>query len=260
MKKSFLTLASLAVLAQGCATPSRFLSDIYYLKEEPQLVVNNQKGLVTKVHASEQEALSQLRRLVRESELEESWVYVPEEKEWWEVGRYSWVEGYQALSSLNQPLIEFLAGSYPEVIKYHIHPEKAIAHIFSQLEKDTKEKVSPDVKSVIAVLPSDSDLYSALFVTCSVSEFFPGHEVVFKVASPAGITEYTPDIGGIKTICAKEGNDRILAMQFGATYPRLLFDFQNGYVKLVQAQINGSSTVLYQDNLFKFVFTPYGGK
>ncbi len=251
MKRTLTALALVGVLGQGCS-PRHFLKEMYTVSELDHLVMNNQKGLVTYVKKSEEDGLRDLHRLVKESPLEDAWVYIPEDKEWWEVGRYSWEEKSFSKASLNGTLVEILAGTSTEAIKYHIHPEKGIRSLFSKISGDNDW----DVFLTLTSLPSSFDLYASLAISCSVREQAPGKKIRFKIAAPQGIIEYTPRQEAVDRICSEDG-DRRRDLLANAITP--IFDVYNVQHKMMGTTSfhPGPSTLLYGDDNFEIRFMRY---
>ena len=252
MKRTLAALAAIGILAQGCSSPRHFLKEMYTVSELDHLVMNNQRGLVTYVEKSEEDGLRDLQRLVKESQLEDAWVYIPEDNEWWEVGRYSWEEKSFSKASLNGALVEILAGTSKEVIKYHIHPENGIRSLFSKIHGDNDW----DLFLTITSLPSAFDLYASLALSCSVREQAPGKNIRFKIAAPQGIMEYTPQQEAVDRICSEEGDRR---RDFLVNASSLIFDGYTIQSKILSAASlpPGSSTLLYADENFKIKFWAY---
>ncbi len=257
MKKSLLALAAITVLGQSCS-PRHFLKEVYNTTPSNHLVFNNQKGLVTYIKESEEEGVRDLQRLVKEVPLEEAWVYVPEDKEWWEVGRYSWEEESSTQASLNMALLEILAGTSRETVQYHIHPEKALQSLYAKNhgeDNDPNGLMPWDFFLTYASLPSSLDLYAALLLSCDVKEQFPGRMVHFKVASPLGITEYTPRPEAVDKISVEEGLDRQFLLRTAVVLTYNMIDVQ---AKIKNIALNpNSSAVLYSDDNFEIKFMAY---
>ena len=149
-------------------------------------------------------------------------------------------------------LVEILAGTSTEVIKYHIHPEKGIRSLFSKIPGD----MSWDLFLTMTSLPSSFDLYASLVLSCSVREQAPGKNIRFKIAAPQGIIEYTPQQGAVDRICSEEG-DRRRDLLVNASNP--IFNVYNVQYKMMSAALSpsGSSTLLHADDNFEIRFMKY---
>ncbi len=259
MKKTLVALAGIGVLAHGCYSPRHFLKEMYAVSPTEHLIANNQKGLVTYIKESEEDGLRDLQRLVKEVPLEEAWVYIPEDKEWWEVGRYSWEEASSSLASLNSTLVEILAGTSKEATKYHIHPEKALRSLYlkSLSRIGNLSDVMPwDSFVAYASLPSSNDLYAALTFSCDIREQFPQRTLRFKVASPLGVTEYTPRAEAVGKICAEEGQNRYFLLRKAIVLTYNLTDIKSKIGDVTELHPT-SSAVLYSDDNFEITFKAY---
>ncbi|MBC8555605.1 MAG: hypothetical protein H8D23_38825 [Candidatus Brocadiales bacterium] len=167
------------------------------------LVVNNRNKFRTVIHESESEGISEMRKLIASSLMEESWAYIPHQKQWIEIGRNEEAEKeidkrYITKAKLDVQLLNKLMNEYNSIVLYHFHPSRSLSledKIRKQKEKDSpmsnkeigKERVKRLIKSAY---PSRSDLLNMIGNSMEFFERNVKGNITFKVCSHYGITEY----------------------------------------------------------------------
>jgi len=167
------------------------------------LVVNNRNKFKTVIHESETEGISEMRKLIASSLIEESWAYLPHQKKWIEIGRNEEAEKkidkrYITKAELDIQLLDKLMNEDNNIVLYHFHPSHSLSledKIKKREESGTpmndKEIERERVKLLIkSAYPSRSDLLNMIG---NSMEFFDRNaegNITFKVCSHYGITEY----------------------------------------------------------------------
>jgi hypothetical protein len=168
-----------------------------------ELVVNNKNQYKTVIHENENEGISEMRKLIESSQIEESWVYLPHQEKWIEIGyneesEKKIDESYITKAKLDIQFLDGLMNENSNMILYHFHTSYnlSLEDKIKKREKDgspmnnneiEKERIRLLIKSTY---PSRSDLLNMIG---NSTEFFArnsdGH-ITFKVCSHYGITEY----------------------------------------------------------------------
>ena len=167
------------------------------------LVVNNRNKFKTVVHESEAEGISEMRKLIASSLIEESWAYLPHQKKWIEIGHNEEAEKkidkhYITKAKLDVQLLDKLMSENNNVVLYHFHPSHSLSledKIRKQEESSTpmndKEIERERVKLLIkSAYPSRSDLLNMIGNSMEFFERNAEGNITFKVCSHYGITEY----------------------------------------------------------------------
>jgi len=167
------------------------------------LVVNNRNKFKTVIHESETEGISEMRKLIASSLIEESWAYLPLQKKWIEIGHNEEAEKkidkrYITKAELDIQLLDKLMNENNNMVLYHFHPSHSLSleDKIRKLEEsgtpmNDKEIERERVKLLIkSAYPSRSDLLNMIG---NSMEFFDRNaegNITFKVCSHYGITEY----------------------------------------------------------------------
>ena len=167
------------------------------------LVVNNRNKFKTVIHESESEGVSEMRNLISSSLIEESWVYLPHQRKWIEIGRNEEAEKkidkrYITKAKLDVQLLDKLMNENNNMVLYHFHPSHSLSledKIRKQEGKNSpmnnkeieKERVKRLIKSAY---PSRSDLLNMIGNSMEFFERNAEGNITFKVCSHYGITEY----------------------------------------------------------------------
>lgn len=254
MRRTLCGALAAAALLSSCSSPRSFLKDLYSRgSEAEELQVNPDSRKSFRVRKSEAAGVVDLQKLVAQENFEEAWVYVPEDKEWWEVGRFSWEDAVGVYTIINDGLIEILAGASPEVVHYHFHPER----VTRKLSGLSPTAVLSAVTLTEWALPSDVDLRTALAQSCYITEQFPGKKIRFKVASTAGVVEYTPLLEKLDALCTVDFKERY--RQIMAAVQQTVNEVNIGGIsqQLSRSLSEKIPALLHEGDYFHLYFTPY---
>ena len=168
-----------------------------------ELVVNNRNKFKTVILESEAEGVSDIRKLIASSQIEESWAYLPHLKKWIEIGQNEEAEikidkRYITKAKLDVQLLDELMSEVNNMALYHFHPSHSLS-LDDKIRKraetgspmNDKEIERERTKLLIkSAYPSKSDLLNMIG---NSMEFFDRNtegNITFKVCSHYGITEY----------------------------------------------------------------------
>jgi hypothetical protein len=188
-----------------------------------ELVVNNKNQYKTVTYKNENEGISEMRKLIESSQVEESWVYLPHQEKWIEIGyneesEKKIDESYITKAKLDIQFLDGLMNENSNMILYHFHTSYSLSleDKIKKREKDgspmndneiEKERIRLLIKSAY---PSRSDLLNMIG---NSTEFFErnsdGH-ITFKVCSHYGITEYRLTDEGMAYLHADDSLKQIL--------------------------------------------------
>ncbi len=167
------------------------------------LVVNSRNKFKTVIHESETVGISEMRKLIASSLIEESWAYLPHQKKWIEIGRNEETEKkidkrYITKAKLDVQLLNKLMNENNNMVLYHFHPSHSLSledKIRKQEESGTSMKSNKIEKERVKLLiksayPSRSDLLNMIGNTMEFFERNTEGNITFKVCSHYGITEY----------------------------------------------------------------------
>lgn len=191
-----------------------------------KLIVNNNNNYKTVIYGNEDEGVSQIRELVENSLTEESWVYLPANEKWVEVGYNEESEkkikkSYITRAKLDVRLLDILMGDNDHMVLYHFHPpsfhsledkirkreKKGMPMSDNEIEK---ERVSLLIKSAY---PSTSDLMNMIGNSTEYYERNPEGKITFKICSYFGITEYYLTDAGLIYLYADNSPEQILKIK-----------------------------------------------
>ncbi len=177
------------------------------------LVVNNKNKFKTVIYESEAEGISEMKKLLANSLIEESWAYLPQHKKWFEIGHNEEAEkkidkSYITKAVLDIQLLDKLINENNNMVLYHFHPSHSLSledKINKREERGTpmndkeieKERVKLLIKSAY---PSKSDLLSMIGNSMEFFERNAEGNITFKVCSHYGITEYYLTDEGIERL------------------------------------------------------------
>ncbi len=168
-----------------------------------ELVVNSKNKFKTVIYESEAEGISEMRKLIANSQIEESWVYLPHQKKWIEIGHNEEAEkkidnSYITKAKLDIQLLDKLMSEDNNMILYHFHPSHSLS-LEDKIRKRKKggspmngreierERIKLLIKSAY---PSRSDLLNMIGNSMEFFERNAEGNITFKVCSQYGITEY----------------------------------------------------------------------
>jgi len=168
-----------------------------------ELAVNSKNKFKTLIYESEEEGISEIRKLIASSQIEESWVYLPNRKEWIEISHNEEAEKkidkrYITKAKLDVKFLDKLMSESNNMALYHFHP----AHSLSLEDKirkrekgnspmNDKEIERERIRLLIkSAYPSRSDLINMMGNSMEFFERNSEGRITFKVCSHYGITEY----------------------------------------------------------------------
>ena len=168
-----------------------------------ELVVNNKNQYKTIIYENENEGISEMRKLIESSQIEESWVYLPHQEKWIEIGyneesEKKIDESYITKAKLDIQFLDALMNENNNMILYHFHSSYCLSleDKIKKREKNgspmndneiEKERIRLLIKSAY---PSRSDLLNMIGNSMEFFERNSDGNITFKVCSHYGITEY----------------------------------------------------------------------
>ncbi len=169
-----------------------------------ELVVNNKNPYKTVTYKNENEGISEMRKLIESSQVEESWVYLPHQEKWIEIGyneesEKKIDESYITKAKLDIQFLDALMNENNNMILYHFHSSYCLSleDKIKKREKNgspmndneiEKERIRLLIKSAY---PSRSDLLNMIGNSTEFFERNSDGNITFKVCSHYGITEYS---------------------------------------------------------------------
>jgi len=168
-----------------------------------KLVVNNRNKFKTIIYESEEEGISEMRKLIASSQTEESWAYLPHQEKWIEIGHNEEAEKkinkrYITKAKLDIQFLDELMSVNNNMILYHFHPSYCLS-LEDKIRKreeagspmNNKEIERERVRLLIkSAYPSRSDLLNMIGNSTEFFERNPEGNITFKICSHYGITEY----------------------------------------------------------------------
>ena len=187
------------------------------------LVVNNKNKFKTVIFESEAEGISEMRKLIANSQVEESWVYLPHLKKWIEIGHNEEAEKkidkrYITKAKLDVQLLDELMSENNNMALYHFHPSHSLS-LEDKIRKreesgspmNDKDIESERIKLLIkSAYPSRSDLLNMIGNSMEFFEKNTEGNITFKVCSHYGITEYRLTDEGMAHLSADNSFKQIL--------------------------------------------------
>ncbi len=187
------------------------------------LVVNSRNKFKTVIYENETEGISEMRKLIANSQIEESWVYLPHQKKWIEIGHNEEAEKkidkrYITKAKLDVQLLDKLMSENNNMILYHFHP----SHSLSLEDKIRKREeggspmnsmeIEREKKKLLikSAYPSRSDLLNMIGNSMEFFERNREGNITFKVCSQHGITEYHLTDEGMTYLSADNSLKQIL--------------------------------------------------
>jgi hypothetical protein len=168
-----------------------------------ELIVNNENQYKTVIYENEEEGISEMRKLIESSQIEESWAYLPHREKWIEIGyneesEKKVDEKYITKAKLDIQLLDGLMNENNNMILYHFHTSYSLSlkDKIKKREKNgspmndneiEKERIRLLIKSAY---PSRSDLLNMIGNSTEFFERNSDGNITFKVCSHYGITEY----------------------------------------------------------------------
>ena len=186
------------------------------LKKIQKLFVNTSKEYRAFADKNEEEGLRDIRDLTLSSPLEEEWLYLPQEKKWYETGVSEVVDtsnNFAQGACITDPTgLEEILAKQPEIIFYHFHPlhrdlmltnsKKIITDLSMQtyLRQNELSVLEGKISEFFVMLgscPSDKDILKMIrnkIINRSQQEV----KIGFKVCSYYGVYEYGLTPQGLK--------------------------------------------------------------
>jgi hypothetical protein len=188
-----------------------------------ELVVNSRNKFKTVILESEAEGISEMRKLIANSQMEESWAYLPHQIKWIEIGHNEEAEKkidkrYITKAKLDVQLLDELMSEDNNMVLYHFHPSHSLSledKIRKRAESGSpmndkeieKERIRLLIKSAY---PSRSDLLNMIGNSMEFFERNSEGNITFKVCSHYGITEYHLTDEGMAHLNADNSLEQIL--------------------------------------------------
>jgi hypothetical protein len=188
-----------------------------------ELVVNNRNKFKTVIFESEEEGISEMMKLIANSQIEESWAYLPHKKKWIEIGLNEEAEKriekrYITKAKLDVQLLDELMSENNNMALYHFHPSHSLSledKIRKRAESGSpmndKEIERARIRLLIkSAYPSRSDLLNMIGNSMEFFERNSEGNITFKVCSHYGITEYHLTDEGMAHLSADNSLKQIL--------------------------------------------------
>ena len=191
-----------------------------------ELVVNNRNKFKTVIYENEEEGISEMRKLIACSQTEESWVFLPHQGKWIEIGNNEEAEKkinkrYITKAKLDVQFLDGLMNENNNMILYHFHPSYCLSledKIKKQEEDGSpmndneirRERIRLLIKSAY---PSRSDLLNMIGNSTEFFERNPEGNITFKICSHYGITEYHLTDEGMTHMYADNSPEQILRIK-----------------------------------------------
>lgn len=191
-----------------------------------ELVINNRNKFKTVIYENEEEGISEMRKLIDSSQIEESWAYLPRQEKWIEIGQNEETEKkigkrYITKSKLDVQFLDELMSENNNMVLYHFHSSHCLSleDKIRKREEDgspmsdneiERERIRLLIKSAY---PSRSDL---LNMVGNSTEFFERNSegnITFKICSHYGITEYHLTDEGMASLSADNSLEQILRLK-----------------------------------------------
>jgi hypothetical protein len=188
-----------------------------------KLVVNNRNKFKTVIYESEEEGISEMRKLIASSQTEESWAYLPHQEKWIEIGHNEEAEKkinkrYITKAKLDVQFLDGLMSVNNNMVLYHFHPSYCLSleDKIRKREDDgspmndneiERERIRLLIKSAY---PSRSDLLNMIGNSMEFFERNTEGNITFKVCSHYGITEYHLTVKGMAHLKADNSLEQIL--------------------------------------------------
>ena len=188
-----------------------------------ELVVNNKNEYKTIIYENENEGISEMRKLLESSQIEESWAYLPHQEKWIEIGyneesEKKINENYITKAKLDIQFLDGLMNENNNMTLYHFHTSYCLSleDKIKKREKDgspmndneiEKERIRLLIKSAY---PSRSDLLNMIGNSTEFFERNSDGNITFKVCSHYGITEYRLTDEGMAYLYADNSLKQIL--------------------------------------------------
>ncbi|MGR3303352.1 MAG: hypothetical protein ACUZ8I_12730 [Candidatus Scalindua sp.] len=188
-----------------------------------ELVVNNKNQYKTVIYENENEGISEMRKLIESSQIEESWAYLPHQEKWIEIGyneepEKKINENYITKAKLDIQFLDGLMNENNNMILYHFHTSYCLSleDKIKEREKNgfpmndneiEKERIKFLIKSAY---PSRSDLLNMIGNSTEFFERNSDGNITFKLCSHYGITEYRLTDEGIVYLYADNSLKQIL--------------------------------------------------
>lgn len=186
------------------------------------LVVNSRNKFKTVIYESEEEGISEMRKLIASSQMEESWAYLPHQEKWIEIGHNEEAEKkinkrYITKAKLDVQLLDKLMSENNNMVLYHFHPSSCLSleDKIRKREEDglpingkeiERERIRLLIKSAY---PSRADLLNTIGNSTEFFERNPEGNITFKICSHYGITEYYLTDEGMAYLYANDSLEQI---------------------------------------------------
>ena len=198
--------ACVSILTLSLSHVSLAVEETYQSEEHiiiNELVVNNKNKYKTVIYENEEEGISEMRKLISNSQIEECWTYLPHHEKWIEIGYMEEAERkindrYITKSRLDVQFMDRLMNENNNMAVYHFHSSYCLS--FEDKIKERREKGLPMNDNEIekerirflikSAYPSISDLMNMVVNSMEFFERNPDGNITFKIGSHYGITEY----------------------------------------------------------------------
>ena len=164
-----------------------------------------------------------MRKLIASSQIEESWVYLPQRGKWIEIGHNEEAEKkvdkrYITKAKLDVQLLDKLMSDDHNMVLYHFHPSHSLSLEYKIRKREEggspmndgeieRERIKLLIKSAY---PSRSDLLNMIGNSMEFFERNSEGDITFKVCSHYGITEYYLTDEGMTHLSADNSFKQIL--------------------------------------------------
>lgn len=194
-----LSAVALSIFAISATPQQKYLGfPAAYVDKLTVNLKNEYKNIVNK---NEEEGVKDIRHLVKTSQYEEAWAYLPDKEQWVEIGVNEYVKRN----------IDYFLGTHKELTFYFMRPNIADdnggtltghsldAKILKELMKKNKNLIIDhfhpedsigNMLPASVTSPSPPDLYTIAKQTINHGKYQPKGSIRFKVCSQYGVVEY----------------------------------------------------------------------
>ncbi|MBL4726300.1 MAG: hypothetical protein JKY83_06435 [Rhizobiaceae bacterium] len=157
--------------------------------------------------------VSQIASLLRRTNYEEQWAFIPTANLWLEIGKNEISTGEDSSVELDFEYLKSIAGIYDEIHILHFHPSSYYKQgIWADSQFDVnfpaKDLQGDEVTPIGLALPSSADVASTVQMVELLSDAHPETKLKFTVVSPHGQVSYGPTKIGKQKLIFHRGNPR----------------------------------------------------
>lgn len=186
-------------------TPYRLLAAL----ESNQL--NESRSVVL---ANRETGVLQISALVRRTNFEEQWAYIPSAHIWIEIGRNEKTSQKDSEVELDFGYLQQIASVYDAVHIVHFHPSSFYtggrwADRMFGVDHEASDLSGDEVAMIGLALPSPSDVVASIQLVELFGSQNSGLELQFSVISPHGQVDYGATRSGVEKIIYNIGNPRM---------------------------------------------------